>query len=1016
MYNRLTRVPFRGRPLTAQTNVDGGSAGHRSLPRFGRAAVALLIPLLFAACEATNDPAGVEPVDLAVHPSSASVEEGDGFQLKLIDPTRPGEQIRTGAGVHWTSSDPDVATVSGGMVHGLAVGETQIRAVTAGGLSSTATVRVVRTPNTVEPSDDLVLEGIVGEDLDQEIRTRVRSVTGRPVANTEVRFDVMSGGGAASPTSAHTDEEGFVQTRWTLGTVAGEQTLRVRVAQRPSASLSLDALAHPGSPETVAVVPGEILLKPGAPHQLTAVLNDRFGNQVAEVPAQWSSADESIARVSESGWVTALEPGRTQIEAEVDAESLTPDLAASFSQAPGNGNGRGRTQVEVEDGSGSDATVEILSGDNQTGEVGETLARDLVVQVLDGAGRPIRQFDVDWTIVEGSGTLQNATSRTDGQGRASNRLTLGTSTGQVRVEAQAGSLGSAAFTAEGRAGSVAQVILSPASASIEAEEELVFAISVRDRYGNVVSDHSPPEWSSRQSSVASVNSNGRARGRSEGTTEVEASVDGVIGSAELAVTSTAEPEPEPEATIASVEVSPESVTLSGLDDTAALNATARDQDGAVMTDVQLEWKSLDTSVAEVDAMGRLSAVAAGSALIVVATVCCDAADTASVRVELIDGEVANPAQVTDLNAISSTEKSVLLSWTEVDDGTGDPARYAVRYASPEMTSWSDAYPTEVSVDGSQIGASVEFEFNGLEQGTEYEFRLVAYRGELNEDATFGELSNSTKTQTNGGSDDGRSGGDDSGSTSDGGSGSAQPLFYDGFESGDYSHSQNGYSWHATAGSPDAVNDGAPVLKGNWAARFRQTTSQQNRLLRLRGPELTEFWFEYWIRVPGPADAPDGEGNEYQHICTGSGNNNKWTEFFSKDRQDLLLAPNTRPNSAGDGGSRIELNTERTESSFTSYGLGTMYNDWIRVPQERSEWVRMGYRVRLGTPGRVDGLFELYKNGVKVFSNGNMDINGWTDAQNHIAHWQIMGWNNCEFPERITWYVDEVRLYDHDPGW
>jgi hypothetical protein len=96
----------------------------------------------------------------------------------------------------------------------------------------------------------------------------------------------------------------------------------------------------------------------------------------------------------------------------------------------------------------------------------------------------------------------------------------------------------------------------------------------------------------------------------------------------------------------------------------------------------------------------------------------------------------DPGTVTDLSVASVSDSTVTLTWTEVDDGTGNPAKYALRYGTPTI-SWGDAYPTEVSVEGSSIGSPIQYTWEGLEPGTDYEFQLVSYRGTLNVDATFG---------------------------------------------------------------------------------------------------------------------------------------------------------------------------------------------------------------------------------------------------------------------------------------
>ena len=92
-----------------------------------------------------------------------------------------------------------------------------------------------------------------------------------------------------------------------------------------------------------------------------------------------------------------------------------------------------------------------------------------------------------------------------------------------------------------------------------------------------------------------------------------------------------------------------------------------------------------------------------------------------------------------------TPDSVTLAFTEVDDGTGRSARYDFRYSVAPI-SWGSALPVTrgscaTPVPGTRIGAHRSCTVVGLTPGTSYQFQVVAFRGTLNRDAVFGELSN-----------------------------------------------------------------------------------------------------------------------------------------------------------------------------------------------------------------------------------------------------------------------------------
>jgi hypothetical protein len=105
-----------------------------------------------------------------------------------------------------------------------------------------------------------------------------------------------------------------------------------------------------------------------------------------------------------------------------------------------------------------------------------------------------------------------------------------------------------------------------------------------------------------------------------------------------------------------------------------------------------------------------------------------------------------PDQVTDLAVPATTASTATLTWTEVDDGTGQPARYDIRYArTPIGWGWGQATVVVEGdcaspVAGVAIGATRTCEVKGLEPATAYDFQMVAFRGTLNQDAVFGPLS------------------------------------------------------------------------------------------------------------------------------------------------------------------------------------------------------------------------------------------------------------------------------------
>ena len=110
-----------------------------------------------------------------------------------------------------------------------------------------------------------------------------------------------------------------------------------------------------------------------------------------------------------------------------------------------------------------------------------------------------------------------------------------------------------------------------------------------------------------------------------------------------------------------------------------------------------------------------------------------------------------PGTVTDLTAAVTGSTSVTLSFTQVDDGTGQPAKYNVRYAVAPI-SWGSATSTTngtcaTPVAGTATGSQLTCTVLGLTPATNYGFQLVAFRGTMNMNAVYGNLSNTVSATT-----------------------------------------------------------------------------------------------------------------------------------------------------------------------------------------------------------------------------------------------------------------------------
>lgn len=176
----------------------------------------------------------------------------------------------------------------------------------------------------------------------------------------------------------------------------------------------------------------------------------------------------------------------------------------------------------------------LVSGDWQTGLAGRSLEEPLVVKLIDEKGAPVADREIAWTV--GTGSTTPATSRTDADGIATTRWTLGD---QERQSARAKAIGLDAatvyFVAE--VGKIWNVVIEVESFLVEGEERTLpvkaYGSNGRGTIGGL--EQTDFEWSSSNPAVATVDSAGRVRAIRAGTAAIHAEAQGVRGGAGISV-------------------------------------------------------------------------------------------------------------------------------------------------------------------------------------------------------------------------------------------------------------------------------------------------------------------------------------------------------------------------------------------------------------------------------------------------------------------------------------------------
>jgi len=195
----------------------------RAFCRPGRPVPAVLVLALFlASCESGTDPdpnPGPEPV-ASVTLSADSLRILIDGQRSLATTTRDAQaRLLTDRAVTWSSSNPGVATVSGGSIQAVSVGRTVI-AASSEGVRAEAQVQVFDVDlkdNAVEADSLFVLTSTAAE-IAQGILRYQNKGAGRTLSAGDVLVGSKPGGGAYLRKVASVSQAGGVQTAQTVAT------------------------------------------------------------------------------------------------------------------------------------------------------------------------------------------------------------------------------------------------------------------------------------------------------------------------------------------------------------------------------------------------------------------------------------------------------------------------------------------------------------------------------------------------------------------------------------------------------------------------------------------------------------------------------------------------------------------------------------------------------------------------------------------------------------------------------
>jgi len=323
---------------------------------------------------------------------------------------------------------------------------------------------------------------------------------------------------------------------------------------------------------TVQLTPSRASLVLGGKTRLNALPVDGSGSPVSGLNISWKTSNAGVATVSDSGDIRAVGIGSANVTATVDNVAANATVVVSA--------------VPV-----ASVAVSLAANSIQVGGTTQATAT-----TKDSTGAVLSDRLVSWS----SSAPSVATVSSSG-------LVTGVSAGSVTITATSeGKSGAASATVTPAPVATVAVLLSPAAVSVGGASQATAVL--QDAIGNVLTGRTI-SWSSTNTTVATVGSNGAVSVLAVGTTNIVATSEGVTGQAVLTVSTTAPPPPAPVATVA-VSLGASSLTTG---QTTQATAVTKDASGNVLTGRTIIWTSSNTAVATVTATGSVTAVGAGSA-------------------------------------------------------------------------------------------------------------------------------------------------------------------------------------------------------------------------------------------------------------------------------------------------------------------------------------------------------------------------------------------------------------------
>ena len=290
--------------------------------------------------------------------------------------------------------------------------------------------------------------------LPESLLVRASDGSGNPVSGVTVHWTAQ-GGGSISPETVVTGADGRAAAQRVLGATAGRQTAQATADGLAGSPVTFVHTALASSPTALVQTSGNDQTAPAGfevAEDLVVQLTDANGNGVGGRPVTWvvATGGGTVSPVNSTTdadgfartrWTLGTSVGTNTLNAVFSGLPPVPFAATASADVP--------------------SKLTVVSGDNQSGVVGQPLASPFVVRVADANDNPVENVSVTWTAI-GGGSVSSATSATSADGLAQVTRTLGPVPSTYLTTAEVSGIAgvSLTFTSTATVGPPARLVMS----------------------------------------------------------------------------------------------------------------------------------------------------------------------------------------------------------------------------------------------------------------------------------------------------------------------------------------------------------------------------------------------------------------------------------------------------------------------------------------------------------------------------------------------------------------------------